>query len=143
MTDVQILSHLKTEASDARSANLSELAPLEFARLMNDFNREAVSAVESALPQIARAIEGIAARLKAGGRLFYLGAGTSGRLGVLDASECPPKTPSACSIAKGGTKSPALRRWPLPPWRKTKWRAVSWKPRRRNFAPSSAPRRGI
>ena len=47
------------------------------------------------------------------------------------------------SIAKGGTKSPALRRWPLPPWRKTKWRAVSWKPRRRNFAPSSAPRRGI
>ncbi len=73
MTDVQILSHLKTEASDARSANLSELAPLE-----------------SALPQIARAIEGIAARLKAGGRLFYLGAGTSGRLGVLDASECPP-----------------------------------------------------
>ena len=43
MTDVQILSHLKTEASDARSANLSELAPLEFARLMNDFNREAVS----------------------------------------------------------------------------------------------------
>ena len=90
MTDVQILSHLKTEASDARSANLSELAPLEFARLMNDFNREAVSAVESALPQIARAIEGIAARLKAGGRLFYLGAGTSGRLGVLDASECPP-----------------------------------------------------
>lgn len=90
MTDVQILSHLKTEASDERSANLSELAPLEFARLMNDFNREAVSAVESALPQIARAIEGIAARLKAGGRLFYLGAGTSGRLGVLDASECPP-----------------------------------------------------
>ena len=90
MTDVQILSHLKTEASDARSANLSELAPLEFARLMNDFNREAVSAVESALPKIARAIEGIAARLKAGGRLFYLGAGTSGRLGVLDASECPP-----------------------------------------------------
>ena len=57
---------------------------------MNDFNREAVSAVESALPQIARAIEGIAARLKAGGRLFYLGAGHSGRLGVLDASECPP-----------------------------------------------------
>lgn len=56
---------------------------------------------------------------------------------------CPPKTPSACSIAKGGTKSPALRRWPLPPWRKTKWRAASWKPRRRNFAPSSAPRRGI
>ena len=66
------------------------LSPLEAAKLMNRMDRQAAEAVEQALPQIAEAVEKIAARMKAGGRLIYIGAGTSGRLGVLDASECPP-----------------------------------------------------
>ena len=106
MTDGQILAHLKTEACDARSENLDGLTPLEFVSLMNDFNREAIEAVQAALPEIARAIEGIAARLRSGGRLLYLGAGTSGRLGVLDASECPPTfgvdAGLVCGIMAGG-----------------------------------------
>ena len=53
-------------------------------------NRKVLQAVESALPAIAAAVEIITVRLKEGGRLFYLGAGTSGRLGILDAVECPP-----------------------------------------------------
>ena len=57
---------------------------------MNRLDRQAADAVEQALPQIAQAVEGIAARMRLGGRLVYIGAGTSGRLGVLDASECPP-----------------------------------------------------
>ncbi len=90
MRNTDILSHLSTEQSDPRSRSLDTLSPVEFATLMNAFDREAADAVSQALPQIAQAIEGIAARLRAGGRLFYIGAGTSGRLGVLDASECPP-----------------------------------------------------
>ena len=57
---------------------------------MNRMDRQAAEAVEQALPQIAEAVEKIADRIRAGGRLIYIGAGTSGRLGVLDASECPP-----------------------------------------------------
>ncbi|MBO4886278.1 MAG: N-acetylmuramic acid 6-phosphate etherase, partial [Clostridia bacterium] len=60
------------------------------ATLMNDVTADVTAGIEKALPQIARAIDGIVARLKRGGRLIYMGAGTSGRLGVLDASECPP-----------------------------------------------------
>ncbi len=90
MPNTDILGSLASEQADARSRSLDRLTPLEFATLMNQFDREAADAVQMALPDIARAIEGIADRLKAGGRLFYLGAGTSGRLGVLDASECPP-----------------------------------------------------
>ena len=90
MADVSILAGLGTEARDGRSAELDRLSPEEFVRLMNRFDREAAEAVEQAAPALARAIEAIAERLEAGGRLFYIGAGTSGRLGVLDASECPP-----------------------------------------------------
>ena len=84
------LSTLPTEARNAATANLDSLTPLEFARAMHQADAEAVAAVERELHRIAEAIETIAARLEHGGRLFYLGAGTSGRLGVLDASECPP-----------------------------------------------------
>lgn len=69
---------------------LDELSPLEAAKLMNSIDAQAAKAVEAELPRIARAVEEIALRLKAGGRLIYTGAGTSGRLGVLDASEIPP-----------------------------------------------------
>ena len=81
---------LSTEQVNEQSKNLDILSPLEAARLMNRMDRQAADAVEQALPQIAEAVEKIAERMKAGGRLIYIGAGTSGRLGVLDASECPP-----------------------------------------------------
>ncbi len=87
---VMNFEQLSTEQVNAQSLNLDDMTPLQAAALMNDIDRQASKAVEAALPQIAMAIEVISARLKAGGRLFYAGAGTSGRLGVLDASECPP-----------------------------------------------------
>lgn len=81
---------LTTEQVNLESANLDMLSPCEAAILMNKIDHQAVEAVEKALPAIGNAVEQIAARLKNGGRLIYMGAGTSGRLGVLDASECPP-----------------------------------------------------
>lgn len=81
---------LQTEQVHPDSLALDTLTPLEAAALMNQIDRAAAEAVQQALPAIAQAVEGVAARLKAGGRLIYMGAGTSGRLGVLDASECPP-----------------------------------------------------
>lgn len=81
---------LSTEQVNEQSRNLDMLSPLEAARLMNQMDRQAAEAVEQALPRIAEAVEKIADRMKKGGRLIYIGAGTSGRLGVLDASECPP-----------------------------------------------------
>ncbi len=84
------LDRLQTEARNPASAHLDELTPLEIVRLMNREDGRAVEAVGSQAEEIARAIEIIADRLRAGGRLVYGGAGTSGRLGVLDATECPP-----------------------------------------------------
>lgn len=84
------LAGLTTETANPESADVDRLPTLEAARLMNRLDQEALRAVEEALPEVARAVEVIADRLGRGGRLFYLGAGTSGRLGVLDASECPP-----------------------------------------------------
>ena len=79
-----------TESQNPTSAVMDELSALEFARLMNRQDAAVPLAVAEALPQIAQAIETIANALAAGGRLFYLGAGTSGRLGVLDATELVP-----------------------------------------------------
>ena len=101
--------NLSTEQVNEESLNLDMLTPLEAAALMNRMDRQAADAVEQALPQIAEAVEKIAARIKAGGRLIYIGAGTSGRLGVLDASECPPtfgtdeSAEVSISILKGNT----------------------------------------
>ena len=81
---------LSTEQVNQQSLRLDDMTPLQAATLMNAIDSQASEAVKTALPQIARAVEIISSRLKAGGRLFYAGAGTSGRLGVLDASECPP-----------------------------------------------------
>ena len=85
-----LLASLATEQVNSRSENLDQMTSLEIAALMNDVTADVTAGIEKALPQIARAIDGIVARLKKGGRLIYMGAGTSGRLGVLDASECPP-----------------------------------------------------
>ena len=79
-----------TEQENPSTANLSAQTPLEIVRLMNDEDALVAPAVGLTLPEIARAVDGIVERLKQGGRLFYIGTGTSGRLGVLDASECPP-----------------------------------------------------
>jgi N-acetylmuramic acid 6-phosphate etherase len=79
-----------TEAVNADPAGLDRLSTLEAARLMNAEDRKVAEAVGLVLPDVAAAVDQIVARLRTGGRLFYVGTGTSGRLGVLDASECPP-----------------------------------------------------
>lgn len=84
------MDHLQTEARNPASAELDELTPLELVRLMNAEDGRVIPAVASQAEAIARAIEVITDRLRTGGRLIYIGAGTSGRLGVLDATECPP-----------------------------------------------------
>ncbi len=84
------MDHLETEGRNPASERLDELSALELARLMNAEDARVLEAVGSQVEAIAQAIDVIADRLRAGGRLVYVGAGTSGRLGVLDASECPP-----------------------------------------------------
>jgi N-acetylmuramic acid 6-phosphate etherase len=84
------MDHLQTEARNPASAELDELSPLQIVRLMNAEDAKVIPAIASQAEAIARAVEVIAERLRGGGRLIYIGAGTSGRLGVLDASECPP-----------------------------------------------------
>src|SRR6267143_567356 len=79
-----------TEQENPRTTNLSLSETDEIVRLMNDEDRLVAPAIAQVLPEIVRAIDGIVARLKSSGRLIYIGTGTSGRLGVLDAAECPP-----------------------------------------------------
>jgi N-acetylmuramic acid 6-phosphate etherase len=81
---------LATEQVNPATRDIDRMTPLEMVQAMNAEDARVAGAVAQALPQIAEAIEAIAARLRRGGRLIYMGAGTSGRLGVLDASECPP-----------------------------------------------------
>jgi N-acetylmuramic acid 6-phosphate etherase len=82
--------HLLTESRNPHSESIDALSPLEIARLMNSEDARVVEAVGAEADAIARAIEWAADRFRRGGRLIYAGAGTSGRLGVLDAAECPP-----------------------------------------------------
>jgi N-acetylmuramic acid 6-phosphate etherase len=84
------LARLPTEQLNPAAANLDLKSALEIARVINKEDANVAAAVERALPQIAQAIDWIAAALKRGGRLIYVGAGTSGRIAALDASECPP-----------------------------------------------------
>lgn len=79
-----------TEQENPRTAQISSLPTEEVLRLMNEEDARVPEAVARVLPEITRAVDGIVERLEKGGRLFYIGTGTSGRLGVLDASECPP-----------------------------------------------------
>jgi N-acetylmuramic acid 6-phosphate etherase len=83
-------TNLTTEAGNPASQNIDSLSALEIARLMNAEDSRVAEAVGGELNSIAAGVEIIADRLRSGGRLVYLGAGTSGRLGVLDAAECPP-----------------------------------------------------
>ena len=84
------LTALTTERRNPHTMNLDEMSPLEIAQTMNQEDEQAVLAVRKVLPEIATAITWATESLKAGGRIIYIGAGTSGRLGVLDAVECPP-----------------------------------------------------
>jgi len=79
-----------TEQENPRTAQISSLPAEDILRLMNEEDAGVATAVTQVLPEIARAVDGIVVRLDQGGRLFYIGTGTSGRLGVLDATECPP-----------------------------------------------------
>ncbi|WP_326689577.1 N-acetylmuramic acid 6-phosphate etherase [Streptomyces sp. NBC_01795] len=86
----QQLDTLTTEAFRSELAEIDQLPTLEIAKIMNGEDSTVPAAVAAQLPRIAAAIDAIAERMAGGGRLFYTGAGTAGRLGVLDASECPP-----------------------------------------------------
>ena len=97
----ETLSDLPTEAANPATSNLSALPTLEALQLINDEDRKVAIAVREVLPQIAATIDQIAPRLADGGRLFYIGAGTSGRLGVIDASECPPTFGVAPELVQG------------------------------------------
>lgn len=83
-------ANLTTEKRNAASANIDKVSTLEMVKIINDEDKKVALAVEKVLPQIAKAVDIIAEKISNGGKLFYIGAGTSGRLGVLDASECPP-----------------------------------------------------
>ena len=83
-------SALTTEQINPATAHIDECTTLEMVRLINDEDKKIATADEKFLPEIARAVDKIAESFSRGGRLFYIGSGTSGRLGVLDASECPP-----------------------------------------------------
>ena len=90
-----------TEQENPRTARLSELPTGDILRLMNEEDARVAEAVALVLPDVARAVEAIVARLGEGGRLFYVGTGTSGRLGVLDAAECPPTFGVAPDLVQG------------------------------------------
>ncbi|MEU1538083.1 N-acetylmuramic acid 6-phosphate etherase [Actinacidiphila glaucinigra] len=95
------LDHLATEAFRAELAEVDRLPTLDIARLMNAEDTTVPAAVAEQLPAIAAAVDGIAGRMARGGRLVYAGAGTAGRLGVLDASECPPTFNTAPGQVRG------------------------------------------
>ena len=84
------LSHLQTEQRNPRSMHIDRMNTLEMVRVINQEDQLVAAAVEAELEHIAAAVDVISQKLHEGGRLIYIGAGTSGRLGVLDASECPP-----------------------------------------------------
>ncbi len=84
------LDHLATEQPNPASTDLDTKSALEIARIINSEDAKIASAVERALPQIAQAIDWIAESLAGGGRLIFVGTGTSGRIAALDAAECPP-----------------------------------------------------
>ncbi|OOF40657.1 N-acetylmuramic acid 6-phosphate etherase [Rodentibacter rarus] len=100
-TLLNTLSTLITEQRNPNSMNIDQLSPLEIVRLMNQEDKQVPLAIERVLPQIAQAVERIVYAFQQGGRLVYLGAGTSGRLGVLDASECPPTFGVSGEMVKG------------------------------------------
>ena len=98
---LQTLSTLITEQRNPNSMHVDSLSALEIVQLMNEEDKQVPLAIEKCLPQIAQVVECIVSAFQQGGRLVYIGAGTSGRLGVLDASECPPTFGVSPEMVKG------------------------------------------
>ena len=98
---LQTLSTLITEQRNPNSMHVDSLSALEIVQLMNEEDKQVPLAIEKCLPQIAQAVECIVDAFQQDGRLVYIGAGTSGRLGVLDASECPPTFGVSPEMVKG------------------------------------------
>jgi N-acetylmuramic acid 6-phosphate etherase len=90
MDSLSSRGHLLTEQNNPNSQNLDQLTSLELVDLFNQEDAQTLRAIANAREELARSVDLISAALRQGGRLFYIGAGTSGRLGVLDAAECPP-----------------------------------------------------
>ncbi|MCB0464885.1 MAG: N-acetylmuramic acid 6-phosphate etherase [Aequorivita sp.] len=84
------MSYIKTTESDSKYNHLEKMSVSELLQNINNEDKTVAYAVEKSLPQIEKLTEKVVEKLKDGGRLFYIGAGTSGRLGIVDASECPP-----------------------------------------------------
>jgi N-acetylmuramic acid 6-phosphate etherase len=99
--DQTALASLLTEARNPATEHLDQLSTLEMLTVINAEDAKVAAAVHAELPRIAQAVDAIAARFQQGGRLFYIGAGTSGRLGVLDASECPPTFSVPATLVQG------------------------------------------
>src|SRR5947208_3527745 len=106
------LDTLMTEQPNPASARIDSVATEEMLRIINSEDQKVAAAVAHEIPAIARAVDAIVAAMEAGGRLFYIGAGTSGRLGVLDASECPPTFSVSPDLVQGiiAGGEPALSR---------------------------------
>ncbi|MED1642871.1 N-acetylmuramic acid 6-phosphate etherase [Brevibacillus agri] len=95
------LHQLQTEMRNPASERLDQMTALEIVTLMNEEDHKVAVAIKRVLPQVAEAVEQIVQALSGGRRLFYFGAGTSGRLGVLDAAECPPTFGTDASVVRG------------------------------------------
>ena len=85
-----MINMLRTEMRNENSMHIDKMETLDMLKVMNQENLNSVYAVEKALPEIAKAVDAIAQAFEKGGKLVYIGAGTSGRLGIIDATECPP-----------------------------------------------------
>ena len=96
-----MLKNLLTEQSHSASSHLADLQTREMLQIMNAADAEVAAAVALEIPRIAAAVDAIALRLAQGGHLTYIGAGTSGRLGVLDAAECPPTFNVSPDLVRG------------------------------------------
>lgn len=95
------LTKLSTEQSNSRTISIDEASAMEIVRLINKEDQTVPQTIQKILPDIARAITVIAGHLSHGGRLFYIGSGTSGRLGILDAAECPPTYSTPPNLIQG------------------------------------------
>ena len=96
-----LLNNLLTEQRNPYTINIDTVSTLEMCMLLNEEDKRVAIAIRNILPQIAKAIDEITLRLQNGGRLFYIGAGTSGRLGILDAVECPPTYSTDLEMVQG------------------------------------------
>ena len=101
LRSMETLSTLATEARNPATERMDQLPTREMLQVMNAEDATVAAAVAAELDAIAAVVDAVAARMERGGRLFYLGAGTSGRLGVLDASECPPTFSVAPTLVQG------------------------------------------